>query len=238
MQRPSDIITVLLAKLIRDFVFVFVFNKQNDHSFFLFDWPFPFVASGCLSCLQDIHKGTFNDLNDRFVQFKRVFELDFQLFVVMAVDKLIESLQLLWISVAEPIFDFGKLSANGALLVSVKSLNLDITLISQKVDNLVHSLVVYGLNYAAIGLGLHFGVFLCNIVEIDAVLTKGKSNVFALLVFQFLLFVGNVSHPFGFTRGVDNFVVLFVFGSWCLVFQGLGPRLLWFCALLEPCGMF
>ena len=75
-------------------------DKQDQHSFFLFQGQSILVVLSLPFFFKNVNEGTLNDLNDGFVEFESIFKLDFEGFVVVAVDELVEGLQLLWISVS------------------------------------------------------------------------------------------------------------------------------------------
>ena len=105
----------------------------------------------------------------------------------MPVDELVKCLELLRVSVAQPLSNLGQLSPDRSFLVPVKPFDLHIALIPQEINDLVDSLVVDCLNDAAIDFGEHGGKLLSDIVIVDAVLAKRKSNILLLFVLLFLL---------------------------------------------------
>ena len=107
-------------------------DVEYDHGFFFLCCQLIVIIpfSGSLLSFENIHKRAFYDLNDGFVQLKSILELDLYTFVVVAINKLVEGLKLLWISIAHPFSYLSQLCPDRTLLIPVEPLDLDIALIS------------------------------------------------------------------------------------------------------------
>ena len=188
--------------------------EKNKDSLVFFTGHLTFCSLfGCLLCLEHIHEGALDDLNDSLIKLEGVFKLYIKLFVVVSVDKFVESLELLGIFVSQPIFDLCELGSDRSFLVSVQSLDLHIALISQILHNLVDCLIVDSFYDAAVSFGEHFGVFLSDVVVVDTVLAECKGNILALLILFLSLFLGNFANPSGFAGRIDRFKLL-LFGNY------------------------
>ena len=118
--------------------------------------------------------------------------------------ELIERLQLVHVAIAQPFPHFGKLGTYRALLIPVQPFHLQIALVPEKIDDLVNSLVVYGLYVAAICFGKHVWVVLSDVVIVDSIIDKGEGNELLLLKLLPLFLVSNVFHPPCLSGRVDD----------------------------------
>lgn len=94
----------------------------------------------------------------------------------MFVDEAVEAIQLLHVPVPQPILHPRQLGPDGPLLVPVHTLDLEVALIPQEVDDGVDCVVVDCLDYAAIDLRRHVGESLRDEVVVDTVFHEGISN--------------------------------------------------------------
>jgi len=104
MEGPTNIVAILLTQIVRYFIEVLVLDEEDDHSFLFFRCQFiiSFSYIDSFLSLQNIDKGTLNDLNDCLVQFEGIFELYLNRFIVVSINKLVECFELLWVSIPHP----------------------------------------------------------------------------------------------------------------------------------------
>ncbi len=69
------VVSILLADLVWNFLLVFMLYEKNKNSFVFFARHLAFVPLfGRLLCLEHIHEGALDDLNDSLVKFEGVFK--------------------------------------------------------------------------------------------------------------------------------------------------------------------
>ena len=209
MEGPTNIVAILLTQIVRYFIEVLVLDEEDDHSFLFFRCQFiiSFSYIDSFLSLQNIDKGTLNDLNDCLVQFEGIFELYLNRFIVVSINKLVECFELLWVSIPHPFSYLCQLCSDWSLLISVESLDLNITLVSKEVDNVIDRLIVYCFHRASVRLWIHIGVLLSDVVEVDSMLAKSISNEFLLLVLLLLFLLRYVADPPCLSRRQNNLML-------------------------------
>lgn len=154
-----------------------------------------------LLVLHYVHVRALYDRNQCFVEFYRLLVSDFDRFVIVPVDELKISLELVDVSVSEPLPHLRQLGSHRPLLVPIQLLYLNVALITQEIDYVVDCLVVCGLDIAPIGFRQHLRVNLDHEMIVYPVFTKRLGYEHLLLILSFLLLKGGLPHPFCLSLG-------------------------------------